>query len=98
MLTLTLKEPPTVPLEAEVLSPDTLAGLSHADVRALPVFHGKRQLRLDDFFDVEGDGSDEIELRGDLTKVKWIGRSMTRGTIRVVGNVGMHLGAYMKDG
>jgi formylmethanofuran dehydrogenase subunit C len=98
MLTLTLKEPPAVPLEAEVLSPHTLAGLSHADVCALPVFHGKRQCRLDDFFDVEGDGSDELELRGDATKVKWIGRGMTRGRVRVVGNAGMHLGSYMKGG
>ena len=98
MLTLTLKESLTVPLEAEVLSPDVLAPLSRADVRALPVMLGKRRLRLDEFFDVEGDGSDDIELRGDLTKVKWIGRAMTRGGIRVVGNVGMHIGAYMKGG
>jgi formylmethanofuran dehydrogenase subunit C len=98
MLTLTLKEPTAVPLEAEVLTPDVLAPLRHADARALPVFLGKRQRRLDDFFSVEGDGSEEIELRGDLTKVKWIGRGMTNGRIRVVGNAGMHLGAYMTGG
>lgn len=98
MLTLTLKDAPTVPLEAECLTPDALAPLANDAIRALPVMHGKRQVRLDDFFTVEGDGSDEIELRGDLTKVKWIGRQMTRGRIRVVGNVGMHLGAYMSGG
>ena len=98
MLTLTLKESLTVPLEAEVLSPDVLAPLAHAEVRAQPVMLGKRRLRLDEFFDIEGDGSDDIEIRGDLTKVKWIGRAMTRGRVRVVGNVGMHLGAYMKGG
>ncbi len=98
MLILTLKEPNAVPLEAEVLSPDVLAPLTHAEVRALPVMLGKRQLRLDEMFDVEGDGSDEIELRGDLIKVKWVGRNMTRGRVRVVGNAGMHLGAYMKGG
>ena len=98
MLILTLKAPFTVPLEAECLVPDVLAPLRHADVCALPVFLGKRQGRLDDFFTVEGDGSDEIEIRGDATKVKWIGRGMTRGSIRVVGNAGMHLGAYMKGG
>ena len=98
MLTLTLKEPTAVPLEAECLVPDTLAKLSHADLRARTVFLGKRQHRLDDFFEVEGDGSDEIEIRGDASKVKWIGRGMTRGRIRVVGNAGMHLGAYMTGG
>ncbi len=98
MLTLTLKESLTVPLEAEVLTPDALAHLAHSDVRAMPVMLGKRQLRLDEMFEVEGEGSDDIEIRGDLTKVKWIGRNMTRGSIRVVGNVGMHVGAYMRGG
>ena len=98
MLTLTLKTALTVPLEAEVLAPDVLAPLAHADICALPVMLGKRRLRLDEFFDIEGDGSDDIELRGDLTKVKWIGRNMTRGRIRIVGNVGMHCGAYMTGG
>lgn len=98
MLTLTLKEPTAVPLEAECLSPDTLASLAHSDVRSLPVLLGKRALRLDDLFDIEGDGSDEIELRGDLSKVKWVGRGMSRGRIRILGNAGMHLGAYMTGG
>src|SRR5215471_6963750 len=98
MTTLTLKEQPTVPLEAEVLSPDVIAPLGHSEVCALPVFLGKRQHRLDDFFDVEGEGSDELEIRGDAGRVKWIGRGMTRGRITVVGDAGMHLGAYMKGG
>jgi formylmethanofuran dehydrogenase subunit C len=96
--TLILKESPTVPLEAEVISPDVMATLKHDEVRALPVFLGKRQYRLDDFFTVEGDGSDELEIRGDAGRVKWIGRGMTRGRLRVVGDAGMHLGAYMKGG
>jgi formylmethanofuran dehydrogenase subunit C len=87
-----------VPVEAECLSPDVLAPLAHADVRSLPVMLGKRRLRLDDVFDVEGDGSDEIEIRGDLGKVKWVGRGMSRGRIHVHGNAGMHLGAYMTGG
>jgi formylmethanofuran dehydrogenase subunit C len=98
MLTLTLKTSLTVPLEAEVLSPDVIAPLAPDAIRALPVMLGKRQQRLDEHFEIEGDGGEEIEIRGDLTKVKWIGRGMTRGRIRVAGNVGMHLGAYMKGG
>src|SRR5581483_221600 len=95
---LTVKERPHVPLEAEVLSPDVLAPLSHDEVCALPVVLGKRQCRLDDFFDVEGPGSEDLEIRGDAGRVKWIGRGMTRGRIAVSGNAGMHLGAYMKGG
>jgi formylmethanofuran dehydrogenase subunit C len=96
--TLTLKETPTVPLEAEALSPDVIAPLGYDEVRALPVFLGKRQYRLDDFFAVEGGGGDDLEVRGDVGRVKWIGRGMTRGRIAVVGNAGMHLGAFMKGG
>ena len=98
MITLTLKEPPSVPLEAELLSPDAVAPLSHAEICALPVFLGKRQRRVDDFFTVDGEASDELEVRGDAAKVKWIGRGMTRGRVTVAGNAGMHLGAYMKGG
>ena len=98
MTTLTLKESPTVPLEAEVLSPDTIAPLGRDEIAALPVYLGKRQRRVDDFFTVDGDGSDELEIRGDAGRVKWIGRGMTRGKIILVGNAGMHLGAYMKGG
>lgn len=95
---LTLRESPHVPLEAEVLSPDILAPLGHDAVRALPVVLGKRQYRVDDFFDVEGAGSEELVIRGDAGRVKWIGRGMTRGRITVAGNAGMHLGAHMRGG
>jgi formylmethanofuran dehydrogenase subunit C len=98
MMTLTLKQQPTVPLEAEVLSPDVMAPLDLDGVRALPVFHGKRQQRLDEFFSVAGSPGDDVEIEGDLRKVKWIGRGMTRGRIAIRGDVGMHLGAYMTGG
>jgi formylmethanofuran dehydrogenase subunit C len=98
MITLTLKEQPNVPLEAEVLSPDRMAGLANDAIRALPVFLGKRQCRLDDFFEVDGADSDELAIHGNVGKVKWIGRAMTRGRIMIQGNAGMHLGAYMQGG
>jgi formylmethanofuran dehydrogenase subunit C len=98
MVALTLKEQPTVPLEADTLSPDVVDGLAADAVRALPVFLGKRKCRVDDFFTVEGAGSDKLEIHGDARQVKWIGKSMTRGTIRIAGNAGMHLGAHMKGG
>jgi formylmethanofuran dehydrogenase subunit C len=97
-LRLTLKEQPTVPLEAEVLTPDVLGKMSHAEVCAQQVFLGKHRRRLDDFFEIEGDGADEIEIHGDARQVKYIGQGMTRGRITVRGNVGMHLGAAMHGG
>ena len=98
MIRLTLREQPHVPLEADRLVPDVTATLAHDEIRALPVQLGKRQRRLEDFFDVDGETSDQIEIHGDLGKVKWIGRGMTRGRIQIVGHAGMHLGAYMAGG
>jgi formylmethanofuran dehydrogenase subunit C len=98
MITLRLKEIPTVPLEAEALTPDRMVGQSNAAIRALPVFLGKRQCRLDEFFDVEGADSVQLVIHGDASRVKCIGREMSRGQITIHGNAGMHLGAYMKGG
>ena len=98
MMTFRLKERPTVPLEAEVLCPDRIAGLTADAVAALPVFHGKRQHRLDTFFEIDGPPGENLELNGDLSRVKWIGRGMTCGRVRIVGSAGMHLGAYMTGG
>lgn len=97
-ITLTLKEQPAVPLEAEVLSPDALAELPHNEICAAAVYLGKRRLRLDDFFGVEGERGDDLQIHGDLRQLKWIGRGMTRGRMTIHGNVGMHLGAHMKGG
>jgi len=93
-----LKRPPAVPLEAEVLSPDKLSNLSNDEIRSLIVYHGKRQLPLGEFFDVEGERSEDLVLHGALHKVRWIGRAMSKGSVTIHGNVGMHLGAYMSGG
>ena len=97
-ITFHLKRQPTVPLEAEVLSPDVLADLSNAEIQTLIVYHGKRQLPLREFFDVEGEHSEDLVIYGALQKVRWIGRAMSKGSVTVHGTVGMHLGAYMSGG
>ena len=98
MIRLTLREQPTVPLEAEVLCPDMMVSLNNDAIRALPVYLGKRERRVGDFFTVDGEASDDLAIEGDVRKVKWIGRAMTRGRIAITGDCGMHLGAYMKGG
>lgn len=98
MITLTMKQDPKVTLEAEVISPDRFLGLSNDQIRSSIVYHGKRQLPLGDFFDVDGQQSDCIEIHGNLHRVRHVGRAMTRGSVTVRGNVGMHLGAHMSGG
>ncbi len=95
---LTLHTTPTVPLEVEVITPDKLAGLSEAEVAALPVQHGNQPASLGDFFQVAGTGNGDVHLEGDLSRVKLIGSGMTGGRIVITGNVGMHVGAAMSGG
>ena len=96
-LTLTLREQPDVPLEAEVLCPDRLAGAGRGEIEALPVRHGRERVRLGEFFAVSGAGHD-VRLEGDLRRVEHVGAGMTAGRLTVAGDVGMHAGAGMRGG
>lgn len=98
MLKLTLQVPLTVPLEAEVLSPDRLIGLTIPQIQQRPLLHGNRTVHLGDYFAVEGEPSETLSLHGDLSRVLWIGRGMTRGTLEIHGSAGRHLGSGMSGG
>jgi formylmethanofuran dehydrogenase subunit C len=92
-LTLTLREQPDVPLEAEVLTPDRLVG----DIAALPLWHGNERMRLGEFFEVSG-GGDDVRIEGDLSRVRYVGAGMTAGRLTVAGDVGARAGAGMRGG
>jgi formylmethanofuran dehydrogenase subunit C len=98
MTKLTLTIQPSVPLEADVITPDRFVGKSHAEIAALPVQYGNQKAALGEFFAVEGDGAAEIEVAGELARVKLIGAGMTQGQITIRGDAGMHLGAQMRGG
>jgi len=95
---LRLRESSTLPIEADCISPDHFAGRSRAEIKALPVYYGRRKVTLGDLFAVDGDGEDEIIVEGDLCHVKRIGQGMSRGRVAIHGDVGPHLGAEMRGG
>ena len=97
-LTLTLKRSPSVPLETEAITPDTVCKLTRDEIAALQIYHGKRICRLADFFDIDGEKASDIEIHGDLHRVRMIGKGMSQGSIAITGNVGMHLGTQMSGG
>jgi formylmethanofuran dehydrogenase subunit C len=98
MITIRLREPSTMPIEADSICPDRLVGRSRAEIQALPAFYGRREVTVGDLFTIEGEDSDDILVEGNLSHVKKIGLGMSRGRITVLGNVGLHLGAYMRGG
>src|ERR687897_3697525 len=97
-LTLTLREPPTVPLETEGLTSDRLAGRRRGEIEALTVWHGNRRAQLADFFAVSGDGDEEVRVEGDLRRVKFLGAGMSAGLLTVAGDAGMDTGGEMRGG
>jgi formylmethanofuran dehydrogenase subunit C len=99
MLVLKYRGSTTIPVEAECITPDALAGKSPQEIEQIPVQHGNREEPLAEFFQVAGDASDGcITVEGDCSRVKLIGTGMTFGTLRIEGHVGMHLGAEMSGG
>ncbi len=95
---LRLRDCTPLPVEADSISPDRFVGLRQAEVAALPILQGRRVRALGDVFEVDGDGTDEILVEGDLCHVKQIGQEMSRGQITIHGDVGLHLGARMHGG
>ncbi len=98
MISLALKSTVTVPVEAEMITPQAFQGKRVAEIEALPVLHGNAMARLGDFFQVSGDADDALRLAGDCSRVKYVGKGMTDGRIEIDGDAGMHLGAEMRGG
>ena len=99
MLRLTQTSTTTIPIEAECITPDGLAGKTTAEIAALLVQHGNAAAPLGEFFRVEGDASDQhVVLQGDCARVKLAGSGMTSGQLTIESDIGMHVGAEMRGG
>jgi formylmethanofuran dehydrogenase subunit C len=99
MLRLTYHADTRIPVEAECVTPDNLSGKSLYEIAQLPVQHGNATAPLGEFFKVEGDADDgDIVVEGDTSRVKLLGAGMTRGTLTITSNAGMHTGAEMAGG
>jgi formylmethanofuran dehydrogenase subunit C len=102
-ITMSLKEELDLPVEAEAITPGTMAGKKLAGIRMLDVFQGNQTYPLKEFFTIKGRSGrtadkTQVILEGDLRKVKRIGQAMNGGKITIEGNAGMYLGAEMVAG
>jgi formylmethanofuran dehydrogenase subunit C len=100
---LTLKVALRVPLDVSVISPDNFIGKSLEEIKTLNVWEGNHKARLDDFFEVEGETTSNIEdltilLRGNGSKFRKLGKAMSNGKIIVDGLAGLYLGEEMSGG
>jgi formylmethanofuran dehydrogenase subunit C len=102
-VTLSLRETPELPLEADSITPTHFAGKTAKAIGELPLQQGNQVLQLKEFFDISGESGPtpdetEIVVKGDLRKVKMIGKEMNGGKITIEGDAGMYLGAEIIAG
>jgi formylmethanofuran dehydrogenase subunit C len=102
-VTLTVIAQPGLRLEVDNITPDKFAGKTAEQIAALHVYEGNTQHTLGKFFRVEGSGGESaadtrILLKGDSSRLKYIGMRMTAGEILVEGSADMYLGAWMQGG
>ncbi len=106
---LTLKKTPDIPIEAENLVPEKVNGKNEDEIGSILLLAGKNQEPVRDWFTVnivnvpeslenKQAGQADLVLRGDLTRFKRLGESMSSGSMLVEGSVGFHAGAKMSGG
>lgn len=99
-LVITVRESFTIPLEVDAVRLEAVRGLPADEVLRLHVQHGNRQIELGELCAAAGSAAEDetVVWRGDCSRVKFIGAGLSRGTIRVEGNAGMHTGVHMTGG
>ena len=99
-LVLRLHTESSIPLEVDTLRLEAMRAQSAGEIEQTLFYRGNEQLPCGEFFSVSGSASEDntVVWEGNLHKVKLIGTHLSDGTIRVEGNVGMHLGAEMRGG
>ncbi|MFM8444952.1 MAG: formylmethanofuran dehydrogenase subunit C [Methylococcus sp.] len=97
-LLFTLRDEPRQRVDVSPLTADKLAGKSPAEIGALLLQTGNRQVRLDEVFAIEGSEPTHIVFGGPTAKLDFVGMEMTQGLIEVQGDAGSYLGLKMKGG
>ncbi|KUO65952.1 MAG: hypothetical protein APF84_01445 [Gracilibacter sp. BRH_c7a] len=111
-ITLILKTEPSLPVEAENITPDNLSSMDATEINNLLLWYGNEQRKLSEFFTVEISEVEEVDefeegtplchtriiIKGDLIRFKRLGEGMSSGELLIEGSVGFHTGALMKGG
>ena len=102
-IVLTPKGFSSIPIEADVISPDVFAGKTLKEIRNLPIYYGNEEIQMKEYIHAQGKVAENPEnqmivIDGDARHIKQIGAKMTAGRIVVQGWAGMHLGAQMSGG
>lgn len=97
-LKLTLRTAPAQRVDLSPLTPGHLQGMRRAAIARLSLRSGNRKVTVGELFTLNGDDTQQLELRGDLSKFDDIGSGINGGSMTVRGRVGSRLGAAMHGG
>jgi formylmethanofuran dehydrogenase subunit C len=97
-LTLTLKNSPEQRIDMSPLVCHLLKTLAVEDIAALTLQSGKRKLRVDELFTIEGSDSQQLIIKNSHEKLDFIGKDLDGGSISVEGDAGAYLAMGMKAG
>lgn len=88
------------PIAAECISPDIFENKKASEIETLKLWEGNKQRTLGELFKVEETGSKDadVTIEGNVGEVREIGARMTKGSMLIKGDTGMHLGKEMKGG
>jgi hypothetical protein len=95
---LALKEPLSATVEADCLTPESLAGWGTREITALPVAIGSDKATLGDVFILEPGLTEDVILEGDLSRINGIGKSMGHSRLTVLVNAGPYFEGNMRGG
>ena len=97
-LVLSLRQPLREPLGLDAVTPDRLLAAGVADTARLPVWVGRRQAELGEFFAVSATDGAGVHVEGDLALARDLARGMSAGELIVDGNVGDDVACGMSGG
>lgn len=101
-VTLTPKSEFDFPAGLDNITPDEFKDKSQEEIENISVYKGSKELKISDIFQVESEdsGGSEVEIiiDGDIPNGKRLGKEMSEGKIKVLGDVGMYVGAFMSGG
>jgi formylmethanofuran dehydrogenase subunit C len=97
-LVLGLRAQPSQRLDLSALTPDRLAGLSQTAIAAIELHTTRERLCVGDVFDLRMGDPARVVFEGGSERFDCVGFAMTRGVIRVEGDVGVQAGRLMGGG
>lgn len=97
-LTFECKKTLTQRVDLSPLSCHRISGLKAEEINAIELVSAKNRVRVDEFFNVSGNDSQNVVFKNSSDKFDYVGRDMESGSVLIEGDAGAYLGQGLKGG